>query len=193
MPNTEGFYTPRAAILASLLAMDELPDDWQTGRLTDPALGTGGMLKAATEYVRSARSDAAAPYDWEATLGGLTVQVECKSYGHVREARSRLRQAADALHTAQGTAERRTAAGEFLAALAELVAQVFAFLVRVLMRLLSRLLGYPSADDVPVWAPVPLERTPEISPRGPNSAFPVNTHRGGHYDSRALGSAILAA
>ncbi|MEI5103962.1 hypothetical protein RB200_42665 [Streptomyces sp. PmtG] len=104
----------------------------------------------------------------------------------------RLQFVAFVMRRATSSAERRRAAKEFLDAVANLVARLLAFLAYVLLRLLSHLLGRASADDVPVWAPVPLERTPEITPRGPNPAFPVNTHRGGHHRS-TLGSVVLAA
>ncbi|WP_158708854.1 hypothetical protein [Streptomyces sp. NRRL S-920] len=113
--------------------------------------------------------------------------------GATESARKRYRAAADELRAATTVAERRTAARAFLAALAELVACLLEFLVVVLLVLLSRLLGRVAADDVREWKPEPIEAVPQITPRGPNSAFPVHTHRGGHHGSRALGSAVLAA
>ncbi|GAA3492031.1 hypothetical protein GCM10018987_61140 [Streptomyces cremeus] len=107
-------------------------------------------------------------------------------------ARRRFRRAAQDLRTATAPVERRAAARAFLVALEALVAALLGFLAAVLLLLLSRRLSQLSADDIPVWTPVPLERTPEITPRGPNSAFPVNTHRGGHHRS-TLGSVVLAA
>ncbi|MFB6604538.1 hypothetical protein ACFCXR_30645 [Streptomyces noursei] len=87
---------------------------------------------------------------------------------------SRLHVAADGMRTATSAEERRQAAREFLNALAELIARLIGFLVRLLLRLLSGLLGRTTGNDLPVWAPMPLERTPEVIPRGPNPAFPVN-------------------
>lgn len=104
----------------------------------------------------------------------------------------RLQFVAFVMRRTTNSAERRKAVKEFLDAVANLVARLLAFLAYVLLRLLSHLLGRSSAADVPVWTPVPLERTPEITPRGPNPAFPVNTHRGGHFRS-TLGSVVLAA
>lgn len=104
----------------------------------------------------------------------------------------RLRTAALRLEVAGTAAERRTAARALAEALAEVIACLLRFLIRVLILLLSRLLGRAAADDVPVWKPVPIEATPQIAPRGPNSAFPVTTHRGGHHRS-TLGSVVLAA
>ncbi|AKA08867.1 hypothetical protein SAZ_26415 [Streptomyces noursei ZPM] len=106
---------------------------------------------------------------------------------------SRLHVAAYGMRTATTAEERRQAAREFLSALAELIARLIGFLARLLLRLLSGLLGRTAGNDLPVWTPIPLERTPEVIPRGPNPAFPVNINWGGHHSSRALGSAILAA
>lgn len=116
--------------------------------------------------------------------------VEAK--GPRERACKRLWRAAWGLRLAKTTIERRDAVREFLAALAELTAQLLRMLARVLLVLLSRLLGRATADDVPVWKPVPIESTPQIAPRGPNSAFPVSNHRGGHHRS-TLGSVVLAA
>ncbi|MFE1299097.1 hypothetical protein [Streptomyces sp. NPDC058731] len=107
-------------------------------------------------------------------------------------ARARLRSAVENLRAASTVAERRTAARDFLSALAELIGCLLCFLVRVLILLLSRLLGRTAADDMPVWKPEPIDTSPQITPRGPNDAFPVYTHRGGFHRS-ALGSAVLAA
>lgn len=104
----------------------------------------------------------------------------------------RLWRAAWGLRHAKTTIERRDSAREFLAALAELSAQLLQMLARVLLVLLSRLLGRTAAEDVPVWRPVPIDSTPQIAPRGPNPAFPVNINRGGHHRSTP-GSVVLAA
>ncbi|MEU4349713.1 hypothetical protein [Streptomyces sp. NPDC023838] len=61
-----------------------------------------------------------------------------------------------------------------------------------LLDLLSRLLDRAAANDGPVWTPVPIDTSPQVTPRGPNSAFPVNINRGGHHRS-TLGSVVLAA
>jgi hypothetical protein len=109
------------------------------------------------------------------------------------EARARFRAAAEQLRTAESATDRRTAAREFLAAMAELIAQLLHFLVRLLLLLLSKLLGLRGGiGDIPVWKPEPIDARPQVTPRGPNTAFPVKTHRGGHRSS-ALGSVVLAA
>ncbi|MEW1668795.1 hypothetical protein ACWGSB_01725 [Streptomyces albidoflavus] len=107
-------------------------------------------------------------------------------------ARERFRETAEQLRAATAPAERRLAARAFLAALAELVACLLRFLVAVLLLLLSRLQGSATADELPTWKPDPIETAPQIAPRGPNPAFPVNINRGGRRRS-ALGSAVLAA
>ncbi|MBC3987842.1 hypothetical protein H8N00_02740 [Streptomyces sp. AC563] len=120
-------------------------------------------------------------------------QAAAEALLSARSARDALKAAAMRMRQAEGVEDRRTAAREFLTALADLLSAVVRFLVHALLLMLSRLLCQAAVGDVPVWQPVPLERTPEITPRGPNSAFPVNTHRGGHHGSCALGSAVLAA
>lgn len=107
------------------------------------------------------------------------------------DARSRFRMAADRLRTAESAADRRSAARDFLWALAELIVCLLRFMVRALFALLSRLLGREVADEAPTWKPDPIDTAPQIAPRGPNSAFPVTTHRGGHCRS-TLGSVVLA-
>lgn len=109
-----------------------------------------------------------------------------------RGTRDRLRGAAEDLRSAVTVTERRSAVREFRAALAEFLDCLLRFLVRVLILLLSRMLGRVGADDVPVWKPDPIDATPQITPRGPNTAFPVTTYRGGRRSS-AQGSAVLAA
>lgn len=110
-----------------------------------------------------------------------------------KELSQRLRAASQRLREAtKAEDDPRTAAREFLAALAELIACLLRFLVRMLILLLSRLLGRAAADDVPVWKPDPIDTTPQITPRGPNPIFPVFLHRGGFRRS-ALGSVVLAA
>ncbi|WP_329371838.1 hypothetical protein [Streptomyces sp. NBC_01483] len=120
----------------------------------------------------------------------LDFGVTC-TWGDGDDARARLRGAVENLRSAASATERRTAARDFLAALAELIACLLRFLMRVLILLLSRLLDRAATDDAPVWKPEPIDTSPQITPRGPNSAFPVTIHRGGHHSS-ALGSAVLA-
>ncbi|WP_143200084.1 hypothetical protein [Kitasatospora sp. CB01950] len=116
--------------------------------------------------------------------------VDLKEVSH--PARRQLNIAVDGLRHAQTATERRAAAREFLAALAELIACLLRFLVRALLRLLSGALARTRTADVPTWQPEPIEESPQITPRGPNSFFPVCTYRGGRRGS-ALGSAVLAA
>ncbi|WP_326811565.1 hypothetical protein OIE62_15935 [Streptomyces scopuliridis] len=92
--------------------------------------------------------------------------------------RSRLDVAAYGMRTATTTEERRQAAREFLSALGDLLACLIGFVVRLLLRLLSGLLGRATVIDVSVWPPIPLERTPEITPRGPNVCLPYEHQPG---------------
>ena len=108
------------------------------------------------------------------------------------DAHARLRGAVENLRSASTVTERRAAARDFLAALGELIACLLRFLVRVLILLLSRLLGRAAADDVPVWKPEPIDTSPQITPRGPNPAFRLHIHRGGFHRS-VFGSAVPAA
>ncbi|MFE4536485.1 hypothetical protein ACFRKB_15595 [Streptomyces scopuliridis] len=101
--------------------------------------------------------------------------------------------AAWGLRHATTSTERRAYVREFLDALAESSAQLLQMLARVLLVLLSRLLGRTATFDIPAWKPVPLDSAPQIAPRGPNPAFPVSIYRGGRQSSCALGSAVLAA
>ncbi|MFE2625925.1 hypothetical protein ACFXKH_38675, partial [Streptomyces caelestis] len=120
--------------------------------------------------------------------------LECKTFQQqAAGVLTRLLAAAAHLQKASTTRERREAAHEFCAAVADLLAHILAFLVRALLRLLSGLLACTTANDIAVRTPVPRELLPDITPRGPNPAFPVSEHRGGHHSSRALGSAVLAA
>lgn len=100
--------------------------------------------------------------------------------------------AGERLRNATTASERRTAARKFLEALSDLIRSLLQFLVRTLLLLLSRSLSQATPEDGPVWQPEPLDVSPQIRPRGPNSVFPVVTYRGGHCRS-ALGSAVLAA
>lgn len=108
------------------------------------------------------------------------------------EVRSRLRNASDLLRAALTRSERYLAVREFLGALTELVLILACFFAGVALLLLSCSTGRIVVDADAPWKPPPLTRTPQITPRGPNPAFPVNKHRGGHYRS-ALGSVVLAA
>ncbi|MBC9714491.1 hypothetical protein H9Y04_18175 [Streptomyces sp. TRM66268-LWL] len=107
-------------------------------------------------------------------------------------AHARVKKAAEGLRAASTAVQRRAAVKEYLCALAELIVCLLRFLLDVLIAILSAILGREATDDVPVWKPDPIETTPQITPRGPNAAFPVNTYRGGHSRS-ALGSVVLAA
>lgn len=158
-----------------------------------PTIGTSAILREMLALAEEVSRDFAGPDVVAIADDGATYVVECKSYRQqTKRARARLWVAATRLQSAATARERRQAAREFCAAVAELIAQIFTFLARVLLRFLSGLLGRTTSVDVDVWMPVPLKRTPVIAPRGPNSAFPVNTHRGGHYRS-TLGSVVLAA
>ncbi|MER7842951.1 hypothetical protein ABTZ03_03270 [Kitasatospora sp. NPDC096077] len=103
-----------------------------------------------------------------------------------------VRDAAEELRQADTSDARRVAVEGFLLAMSELILYLVGFLALVLMALLSRLLGRAGADHVPTWRPEPIEESPQITPRGPNSAFPVCTYRGGLRGS-ALGSVVVAA
>jgi hypothetical protein len=149
------------------------------------------ILMARAVNVTSAVTDAVRECFRELSAN-LATQVAEQVNRFFRNLSTRLGRASAKLRRATTTRERQDAARDFLSALAELTSCLVAFVVRVLHRLLSRLLGRTSANDVLVWTPVPLERTPEITPRGPNPAFPVNTHRGGHHRSTP-GSVVLAA
>ncbi|GFE12421.1 hypothetical protein Sgleb_04680 [Streptomyces glebosus] len=87
--------------------------------------------------------------------------------------------------------ERRAAAREFLAALADLISHLLLFLAIALLLLLSRSVSRSYTEEAE-WKPEPIDTSPQIMPRGPNPAFPVTTYRGGHFRS-TLGSVALAA
>ncbi|MFF3544624.1 hypothetical protein ACFYXD_22570 [Streptomyces platensis] len=151
------------------------------------------VFSRLAEWLTTPVSDGPAPDsvpDFVWVDGERLFIVEAK--GSRERACKRLWRAAWGLRHAKTTIERRDSAREFLAALAELSAQLLQMLARVLLVLLSRLLGRTAADDVPVWKPVPIDSTPQIAPRGPNPTFPVNVNRGGHYRS-TRGSVVLAA
>lgn len=107
-------------------------------------------------------------------------------------ARERVRESAKAMQRAENTNARRAAARDFLAAVAELVLCLLCFLVRALLTLMSRSLGRTSANHTLVWQPEPIEESPQITPRGPNTALPVSCYRGGRRSS-ALGNVVVAA
>ncbi|WP_322985507.1 hypothetical protein [Streptomyces sp. S584] len=187
-------YVPSTADEAMSLWLSTSPDTLLPNlQLSDlPVAGSGAFLREVLALALQTQREVAGP-DVSLVADGRMVVVECKAYRQqTKRARARLWAAAIALQAASTARERRKAAREFCAAVAELVAHIIAFLVGVLLRLLSGLLGRTTAIDVAVRTPVPLERTPDVTPRGPNSAFPVNKHRGGRHRS-ALGSAVLAA
>ncbi|MFB7379857.1 hypothetical protein ACFC26_16500 [Kitasatospora purpeofusca] len=132
-------------------------------------------------------SDIAPLGDLAQRLGRLRRHAETTASATVR-----VKNAADRLRTTKVGAERRSAVREFLAALADLIICLLRFLVRTLLLLLSRSLARTGSADVPVWKPQPIDVSPQITPRGPNAAFPVNTYRGGRRRS-ALGNVVLAA
>ncbi len=114
-------------------------------------------------------------------------------YDHAEaDARARFKTAAEELRYAATLAERRAAVSEFLAALAQLIICLLRFLVRVLLVVLSRLLGRETVDETFTWMPDPIDTAPQITPRGPNLPFPVASHWGGYHRS-TLGSVLLAA
>ncbi|MFJ3649880.1 hypothetical protein [Streptomyces murinus] len=163
-----------------------------TERMTDPVFAaaveeTLAVLAAAFPLLTA---DSGPTPDFVCGHDDQLIVVECKDPGE--RACRRLWRAAWGLRRAKTTIERREAAREFLAALAELRAQLLQMLARVLLVLLSRLLGRTAADDVAVWKPVPIDSTPQIAPRGPNPVLPVNINRGGHQRSM-LGSVVLTA
>ncbi|GAA1305786.1 hypothetical protein [Streptomyces javensis] len=124
-----------------------------------------------------------------ASLGSGKTEVYLWLATQQVETASAIRAAGERLRNAITASERRTAAREFLEALSDLMLSLLCFLVRVLLLLLSRSLSRAKHEDVPVWQPEPIDTSPQIRPRGPNSALPVTTYRGGHYRS-ALGSAV---
>ena len=163
-----------------------------TERMTDPVFATavGETLAALAAAFPLLTADSEPTPDFVGGNDDQLIIVECKDPGE--RACRRLWRAAWGLRRAKTTIERREAAREFLAALAELRAQLLQMLARVLLVLLSRLLGRTAADDVAVWKPVPIDSTPQIAPRGPNPVLPVNINRGGHQRSM-LGSVVLTA
>ncbi|MFD8115461.1 hypothetical protein [Streptomyces microflavus] len=120
-----------------------------------------------------------------------TLEATAHSPAH-ETAQSRLLSAGERLRSAVTNSDRRAAARDFLAALADLISLVLCFLVGILLLLLSRAVSRTDGNELPAWKPEPIDVSPQIKPRGPNATFPVLTYRGGHYRS-ALGSVVLAA
>ncbi|MFF3751037.1 hypothetical protein ACFYYH_11335 [Streptomyces sp. NPDC002018] len=152
-----------------------------------------GKTEAALHFATTLELDPTAVFRVSATAFEIERDVAAWLQSEEENgARAHIRSAAESLRSASTVAERRTAVTVFLAALGELIACLLRFLVRVLILLLSRLLGRAAVENVPVWKPDPIDTSPQITPRGPNSALPLITHRGGHHRS-ALGSAVIAA
>ncbi|WUH96090.1 hypothetical protein OG900_10265 [Streptomyces sp. NBC_00433] len=130
---------------------------------------------------------------WQESLSLCITVSDTGTESESASARARLRDAVDGLRTAKSLRERRLAAREFLDAVAELIICLLAFLSRALLLLLSRLLNRAGTkDDLPTWMPDPIETAPQITPRGPNPAFPVSTYRGGRRSSTPGGVAVAA-
>jgi hypothetical protein len=110
----------------------------------------------------------------------------------IPEVRSRLCDAGELLRNAVTRSDKRAAVREFLEALTELVLFLVRLFARAVLLLLSCSVSRINVGTKSLWKPPPMDTAPQITPRGPNSAFPVNTYRGGHHSS-ALGSAVLAA
>ena len=128
--------------------------------------------------------------DWRLLVQSADLEIGACSKVDSRE---RLRAVALTLRNATLPDDRRSAVKEFLAAMSDLIAQLLRFLVELLILLLSQLLGHRTGiDDARAWSPEPIDAFPQVAPRGPNSAFPVFTHRGGRQRS-TLGSVVLAA
>jgi hypothetical protein len=110
----------------------------------------------------------------------------------IPEVRSRLCDAGELLRNAVTRSDKRAAVREFLEALTELVLFLVRLFACAALLLLSCSVSRINVGTKALWKPPPMDTAPQITPRGPNSAFPVNTYRGGHHSS-ALGSAVLAA
>ncbi|MFI6607128.1 hypothetical protein [Streptomyces sp. NPDC050507] len=108
------------------------------------------------------------------------------------EVRNRLRDAGEMLRNAVTRSDKRAAVRKFLEALTELLLFLVRFFVSATLLMLSYSISRVDDGVNARWKPPPMDTAPQITPRGPNSAFPVLTYRGGHYGS-ALGSAVLAA
>ncbi|GAA2168034.1 MULTISPECIES: hypothetical protein [Glycomyces] len=104
--------------------------------------------------------------------------------------RSRVRTAFEAIQSASTVESRRSAARAFLAALSDLICDLRILLARILMILLSLLMGRQgSASSAPVWKIHPLKIYPQVTPRGSNYSFPVLVRRGSHEGS-SLGASF---
>lgn len=108
------------------------------------------------------------------------------------EVRSRLQNASESLRNAATRSERRVAVREFLEALTAVVLLLARFFAGIVLLILSCSISRVDVDAKALWQPPPMDETPQIAPRGPNSAVPVSTYRGGHHRS-APGSAATAA
>ncbi|MFI0728608.1 hypothetical protein ACH4S9_06235 [Streptomyces sp. NPDC021225] len=160
----------------------ELPSRWELGFLdTLVSSSEEDLLRAPMGGGKS-----------HAFVNALVALSELEILDEGDHAHARVKSAVEDLRLASTAQERRCAVQRFLAALAELIACLLRFLGRLLILLLSRLLGRAAADEIPLWTPEPIDASPQITPRGPNLAFLVYTHRGGFRRS-ALGSAVLAA
>ncbi|MFE2734115.1 hypothetical protein [Streptomyces sp. NPDC059349] len=113
----------------------------------------------------------------------------CNSY---REAQSKADEARKRMLSASTVDELRSAARAYLAALAEMFACLLRFIVAALLLALFRSTARLPESDHSDWKPTPIDASPCIAPRGPNSAAPALIVRGGHSRS-TLGSVVLTA
>lgn len=112
--------------------------------------------------------------------------IQTKRPRRIRDAAQRLREV-----TGNG-GDAKAAVHEYLAALADVLHFLLELIAAALLLLLSQSLGDQCQETNDHWKSEPIDASPQIAPRGPNPAFPMTTHWGGHYRS-ALGSALLAA
>ncbi|MFF9350525.1 hypothetical protein [Streptomyces sp. NPDC014734] len=108
------------------------------------------------------------------------------------EAQSRADESRERMRSATTVDELRSAAREYLEALAELFACLLRFIVAALLLALFRSTTRLPESDHSDWKSDPIDISPGIAPRGPNTAVPVLINRGGHHRS-TLGSVVLAA
>ncbi|MEU3053292.1 hypothetical protein [Streptomyces griseus] len=145
------------------------------------------------EYVKYLAATPANEVETHVLRIGRLVRADYNSRDRFRFTKNRLRFTAASLQTA---IEQQWGylffVKQFLAALAELAQNLLALAVEKVALLLPKSLSGFDEDEALLWKPDLIDATPRVVPRGPNSAFPVNTHRGGHYRS-ALGSVVLAA
>ncbi|MEU2332678.1 hypothetical protein ABZ770_16090 [Streptomyces sp. NPDC006654] len=109
-----------------------------------------------------------------------------------REARTKAAEARKLMLSASSVDELRSAAREYLAALAELFACLLRFIIAAVLLALFRSAARLPESDHSDWKPAPIDAFPRIAPRGPNFAAPVLTVRGGHSRSTP-GSVVLTA